>query len=102
MTGAFDANLWLLLYGNVLILLSEPRYEKTGFLFLRKTKTQISSAVTAQLNSAFVFAIWIEQPLYYLNPKFQASDHLLWLYSPACVGPGRKPRRPIFSQRGSL
>ena len=36
-----------------------------------------------------------------LLPKFQASSHLLWLYSPVCVGPGRKPRRPVFSQRGS-
>ena len=26
---------------------------------------------------------------------------LLWLYSPVYVGPGRKPRRPVFSQRGS-
>ena len=34
-----------------------------------------------------------------LNPKFQASSHFLWLYSP--VGPGQKPRRPVFSQRGS-
>ena len=33
--------------------------------------------------------------------KFQASSHLLWLYSPVCVRPGRKPRRPVFSQRGS-
>ena len=33
--------------------------------------------------------------------KFQASSNLLWLYSPVCVGPGRKPRRPVFSQRGS-
>ena len=23
------------------------------------------------------------------NPKFQASSHLLWLYSPVCVRPGR-------------
>ena len=29
--------------------------------------------------------------LYYLNLKFQASNQLLWLYSPVCVGPGRKP-----------
>ena len=38
-----------------------------------------------------------------LLPKseIQASSHLLWLYSPVCVGPGRKPRRPVFSQRGS-
>ena len=34
-------------------------------------------------------------------PKFQASNHLLWLYSPVCVGPGQKPRRPVFSERGS-
>ena len=32
----------------------------------------------------------------YLNPKFQASSHLLWMYSPVSVGPGRKPRRPVF------
>ena len=35
-----------------------------------------------------------------LLPKFQASNHLLWLCSPICVRPGRKPRRPVFSQRG--
>ena len=66
-----------------------------------KTKTQISFAVTAKLISAFVFATRIVQSLFYLNPKFQASNHLLCLYSPVCVGPGRKPRRPVFSQRGS-
>ena len=66
-----------------------------------KTKMQISCAVTAQLISAFVFATWLVQSLYYLNPKFQASSHLLWLYSPVCVVPGRKPRRPVFSQGGS-
>ena len=36
-----------------------------------------------------------------LLPKFQASNHLLWLYSPVSVRPGPKPRRPVFSQRGS-
>ena len=66
-----------------------------------KTKTEISFAVTAKLISAFVFATWIVQSLYFLNPKFQASSHLLRLYSPVCVGPGRKPQRPVFSQRGS-
>ena len=25
------------------------------------------------------------------NPKFQASSHLLWLYSLICVGPDKKP-----------
>ena len=38
--------------------------------------------------------------LFFLNTKFQASRHLVWLYSPVCVGPGRKPRRHVFSQRG--
>ena len=66
-----------------------------------KTKTQISFAVTAKLISAFVFATLIVQIIYFLNPKFQAYSHLMWLYSPVCVGPGRKPRRPVFSQRGS-
>ena len=66
-----------------------------------KTKTQISFAVTANLISAFVFATRIVQSLFYLNLKFQASSHLVWLYSPVCVGPGRKPRSPVFSQRGS-
>ena len=36
-----------------------------------------------------------------MNPKFQASSYFLWLYSPVCVRPGRKTRRPVFSQRGS-
>ena len=57
--------------------------------------------ITAKLISAFVFATRIVQSLYFLNPKFQASSHLLWLYSLVCVRPGRKPRRPVFSERGS-
>ena len=42
----------------------------------------------------------ILQSLYFLNLKFQASRHILWQYSPICVWPGQKPRRPVFSQRG--
>ena len=38
--------------------------------------------------------------LVFLNPKCQASSGLLCLYSLVCVGPGRKPRRPVFSERG--
>ena len=53
-------------------------------------------AVTVKLISAFVFATRIEQSLFFLNPKFQASSHLMWLYSPVCVGPGRKLRKPVF------
>ena len=31
------------------------------------------------------------QSLYFLNPKLQASSHLLYLYSPVCVGPVGNP-----------
>ena len=74
---------------------------KPAFCIYAKTKPQISCALTTQLISAFVFATQIVQSLYYLNLKFQASSHLLWLHSPICVGPGRKPQRPVFSQLGS-
>ena len=39
-----------------------------------KTKTQISFAV--------VFATWIVQYLFYLNPKFQVSSYIQWFSSP--------------------
>ena len=55
-----------------------------------------------QLICVFFFAVRMVQSLFYLNLKFQASSHLLWLYSPVCVGPGRKPRSPVFSERGSF
>ena len=45
-----------------------------------------------KLISAFVFATWIVQSLYFLNPKFQASSHPQWLYSFVCVRPGQNPR----------
>ena len=57
-----------------------------------KTMTKISCALTTQ----------IVHFLYDLNSKFQVSSNLLCLYSPVCVGPGQKPRRPVFSQRGSF
>ena len=56
-----------------------------------KTKTHISCVVTLQPISAFVFATLIVQIMYFLNPKLQASSHLLWLYRPVGVWPGGKP-----------
>ena len=37
------------------------------------------------------YAKWTEQFLYFLNPKFPVSSHLLCLYSSFCVGPVQKP-----------
>ena len=56
--------------------------------------TDLSSAYAetkAQI-SAFVIPTFIVQSIYFLNPKFQASSHLLWLYSP-----GQNSRRQVFS-----
>ena len=39
--------------------------------------------------------------LIFIYLKFQASSYLLWLRRPVCVLPGRKPRRQVFSWRGS-
>ena len=77
-----------------------PVIRKPAFAYA-KTKTQISFAVTAKLISVFVCAIRKVQFLFYLNTKFQASSHILSLCSLVCVRPGRKPRRPVFSERGS-
>ena len=67
-----------------------------------KTKAQISFAVTVKLISAFDFATMIVQLFFFRDPKFQASSHLIYLYRPVCVRPGRKRRRPVFSHHGSI
>ena len=103
--AADSLKIGLTLKNNILILHQdyyEPRREKTGFFAYAKTKTQNNFAVTAKLISVFVFATWIVQYLYFLNPKFQVSSYIEWLCSPVCVGSGQKPRRPVFWRRGSL
>ena len=80
----------------------ESHGKKTGFFAYAKTKAQISFAVTAKLISAFVFTTQIVQFLYFLNPEFPTSSNLLCFCRSVCDGPGRKPRRPVFSRRGSF
>ena len=58
-------------------IIIEPGHEKTGFLHMRnKDADQLCGNREAD-QRAFVFATWIVQSLYFLNPKFQASSHLL-------------------------
>ena len=83
------------------IIVSAVSWENQIFAYA-KTKAPISGAVTAQLISAFVFATRRAQFLLYLYPKFQDSSFLLWLYRPVWVGPGRNPRRSVFSRQGSF
>ena len=71
---------------------ASPVTLKTLLFWICETKAQNSCAVTAQLISAFVIATLIVPSPFFLNPKFKASSHLLWLQSPVCVGPGRKPQ----------
>ena len=73
-----------------IVMISAASCKNQRFAYA-KTKTQISCAVTAQLISAFVFTPRIVQSLYFLNPKFQASSHLQWLYSLVCVRLGQNP-----------
>ena len=47
--------------------------------------------ITVKLITALVFTTRIVQFLYFLNPKFSASSHLLGLYRLVCVGPGQNP-----------
>ena len=82
--------------------LFEPRREKTSFLHICENKDADQLRGNREADQRLCFRSRIVQSLFFLNPKFPASSHLLWLYSPVCVGPGRNPRRPVFSQRGSF
>ena len=72
------------------------RIMKKAFFAYAKTKTQISCVVTMQLITAVTVQLISTFVFCYLNLKFQASNYLLWLYSPVYVGPGREPRRQVF------
>ena len=67
-----------------------------------KPRTQISCTVTVQRICTFVFATYIVDSLCFLNPKFQASSHPLWLYSQVCVGLGQKLWRGKVKQLFTL
>ena len=56
-----------------------------------KIKTQISSAITAQLISAFIFTIRMIQFLFFFYINFHDSSFLLCVCRPVCVGPVWKP-----------
>ena len=65
-------------------------HEKTTFCIC-ENKGADQLRITAKLISPFVFATWIVQFLYFLNPKFPVSSHVLFLYSSVSVGSVWKP-----------
>ena len=80
--------------------LFEPRHEITGFLHMRKKDAdQLRS--NCAVDQRLCFRNTASTILLLSKSKFQASSHLQWLHSLVCVGPGQKPRRPVFSQQGS-
>ena len=68
--------------------LIEPHHDKTCFANA-KPKTQVSFGQLIRSLS------YIVQSITFLNPEFQASNHVLSQYSLVCVGPGRKPLRQL-------
>ena len=64
----------------------KQRHDKTCFFCICENKDRDQLGGSPQLICAFVFARYIVQCLYLLNPKFQASiNHILWLYGPVVL-----------------
>ena len=81
-----------------------PAKSRTDFSFSCRNQTidvTTSYRYNRETDQRLCFRYTDSTILYFLYTKFQASSHLVCLYSLVCVGPGRKPRRPVFSQRGS-
>ena len=96
-TGAFFHNMQ-----TCLLVYTYNRSQVSMYRTIGPLVCQCENKGADQLHSnceadhAFIFALWIVQFLNFLNPEFPASSHLLFLYRPVCVGPGRKHRRPGF------
>ena len=65
---------------------------KPAFCICKNKSADQYSNCTADQRLCFRF-IDVVQALYFLNPKYQASNRLSWLYIPICVGPGWKAQR---------
>ena len=69
---------------------------------MRKPAFCICENSCAEMTSAFGFVPCTVKSIYFLNPKIQVLNHLLCQSSLVCVGPGRKPRRQVFSRRAQI
>ena len=72
-----------------------PRREKTGFLHMRKHRRR-----SADQRLCFRYT----DSTIPLLPKSEISSFYpsSVAVQPSCIGPGRKPRKPVFSERGSF
>ena len=74
----------------------------TGVLGQNMSYMQMLSVMNEGPGDQSSFGLYQYNPFFLLKPKFQTSSHLLCVNSLVCVRPGRKPRRPVFSLRGSF
>ena len=90
-----NTSIWLLIScgTGIYAIICEPPHGKPTIC--------IGEIKGADQISAFVFATLIVETLFYLNPKFQASNLFLCQYRLVCVGPGWKPKLLLFSCTGS-
>ena len=61
-----------------------------------KNKGRDQMSADSEADKCLSYAKLKVQSLFFLNRTFQASNHLLLLYSPVCVENGQKPRRQVF------
>ena len=78
----------------------EPCYEKKTAFCICKNKDADQLCGNPEADQRICFC-YRDVTFFFLNPEFQASRHHLQLYSPVCVGPGRKSQRQVFSRLGS-
>ena len=86
----------------VLLKLNGPRRAKTCFLHMRKQRRRSDAQLHCAADQNPYFRYMDSLIPLLSKSKFQASSYPLWLYIPLCMGPIRKPRRPVFSRRGSM
>ena len=87
-------------------ILEVIRYRRSNRPTLKNTKQNLLFAYakkgTDQLHSncaadqCLIFCYKVSAIPIFLNPKFQASSHLLCLYSPVSTDPCRKPQGHVF------
>ena len=70
---------------------NELPHGKTTYCIICENKDADQLRGYREADYAFVFATWIVQSFFFINPKFQASSLFLCLYRQVCVRPGRNP-----------
>ena len=80
---------------HIHVVINEPRHEKTNnFICKNKDADQLCGYRKADHRLCFHYTdrtISLLPNFIPLLPNFEASSYLLWLYSPVCVWPDRKP-----------